>query len=104
MSFTRPRSPTSPESFRPWSVGVVALAGLGRYDSGLVGDLGLMKLMAARTGVWPEHGDTAELLAPYEEWQGAASGFLLTRVARGVVPGANPDPAGPAPAAAARAA
>src|SRR4029077_18605272 len=25
----------------PWSVGVIALEGLGRYDHGLVGDLGL---------------------------------------------------------------
>ena len=30
----------------PWSVGVVCLEGLGRYDYGLVGDLGLVKLCA----------------------------------------------------------
>ena len=28
----------------PWSVGVIALEGLGRYDHGLVGDLALVKL------------------------------------------------------------
>ena len=28
----------------PWSVGVVFLEGLGRYERGLVGDLGLVKL------------------------------------------------------------
>ena len=88
----------------PWSVGVVALAGLGRYDHGLVGDLGLVKLVAARTGAWPENGETAELLAPYEEWQGLASVFLLTGFARGLVPGANPDRARLARARAHRAA
>ena len=34
----------------PWSVGVIALEGLGRYDHGLVGDLGLVKLLAALRG------------------------------------------------------
>jgi 3-methyladenine DNA glycosylase/8-oxoguanine DNA glycosylase len=88
----------------PWSVGVIALAGLGRYDRGLVGDLGLLKLYAALTGEWPEHDETAALLAPYEEWQGLASVFLLSGFARGLVPGANPDRARLARARAARAA
>jgi len=88
----------------PWSVGVVALAGLGRYDRGLVGDLGLLKLQAALTGVWPSQGDTAELLAPYGEWQGLASVFLLSAFARGLVPGADPDRARIARAVAQRAA
>ena len=30
----------------PWSVGVVCLEGLGRFERGLVGDLGLVKLLA----------------------------------------------------------
>ena len=34
----------------PWSVGVVCLEGLGRYDRGLVGDLGLIKLLARMRG------------------------------------------------------
>jgi AraC family transcriptional regulator, regulatory protein of adaptative response / DNA-3-methyladenine glycosylase II len=75
----------------PWSVGVVALKGLGRYDAGLVADLGLVKLVAARTGRWPEPAETAELLAPYDEWQGLASVFLLAGFKRGLVPGANRD-------------
>jgi 3-methyladenine DNA glycosylase/8-oxoguanine DNA glycosylase len=75
----------------PWSVGVIALAGLGRYDCGLVGDLGLVKLQAALTGEWPEQEEAAALLAPYGEWQGLASVFLLAGFARGLVPGANPD-------------
>jgi AraC family transcriptional regulator, regulatory protein of adaptative response / DNA-3-methyladenine glycosylase II len=88
----------------PWSVGVIALAGLGRYDAGLVGDLGLVKLQAALTGSWPEQAETAALLAPYEEWQGLASVFLLAGFSRGLVPGANPDRARLARAVAYRAA
>ncbi len=75
----------------PWSVGVIALNGLGRYDAGLVGDLGLVKLLASRTGSWPEAAETAELLEPYGEWQGLASVFMLAGFKRGLVPGANRD-------------
>jgi len=76
----------------PWSVGVVALHGLGRYDTGLVADLGLVKLVAALSGRWPEQpAETAELLAPYGEWQGLASMFLLAGFGRGLVPGASMD-------------
>ena len=75
----------------PWSVGVVALQGLGRYDAGLVDDLALVKLLASLRGRWPEPGETAELLEPYGEWQGLASIFLLAGFARGLVPGASTD-------------
>jgi 3-methyladenine DNA glycosylase/8-oxoguanine DNA glycosylase len=76
----------------PWSVGVIALHGLGRYDTGLVSDLSLVKLFAALRGRWPERPDeTAELLAPYREWQGLASMFLLAGFSRGLVPGASRD-------------
>ena len=34
----------------PWTCGVVVSAGLGRWDHGLVGDLGLVKLMSALRG------------------------------------------------------
>ena len=78
--------------FGPWSLGVVALQGLGRYDLGLVSDLGLVKLFASLRGRWPERPDeTAELLEPYGEWQGLASVFLLAGFARGLVPGASAD-------------
>jgi 3-methyladenine DNA glycosylase/8-oxoguanine DNA glycosylase len=78
--------------FGPWSLGVVALQGLGRYDLGLVSDLALVKLFASFRGRWPERADeTAELLAPYGEWQGLASVFLLAGFARGLVPGASAD-------------
>jgi 3-methyladenine DNA glycosylase/8-oxoguanine DNA glycosylase len=74
-----------------WTVGVVALQGLGRYDTGLVGDLGLVKLQAALEGRWPEASETAALLEPYGEWQGLASVFLLEAFSRGLVPGVSMD-------------
>ena len=75
----------------PWSVGLIALEGLGRYELGLVGDLSLVKLHAALTGRWVEGPDTAALLAPYEEWQGLAGEVLLLGWTRGLVPGASVD-------------
>ena len=76
----------------PWSVGVIALQGLGRYDTGLVADLGLVKLYASLRRRWPEQpAETAELLEPYGEWQGLASVFLLAGFVRGLVPGASAD-------------
>jgi 3-methyladenine DNA glycosylase/8-oxoguanine DNA glycosylase len=75
----------------PWTVGVIALQGLGRYDAGLVDDLGLVKLLASLRRRWPEPGETAELLEPYGEWQGLASVFLLQGFKRGLVRGASMD-------------
>ena len=75
----------------PWSVGVIAIEGLGRYDHGLVGDLGLVKLLASLRGERVEAGETAALLAPYEEWQGLAGQMLMLGWSRGLVPGADPD-------------
>jgi 3-methyladenine DNA glycosylase/8-oxoguanine DNA glycosylase len=70
----------------PWSVGVVALEGLGRYDLGLVGDLGLVKLLAALRGRRVDGWETEELLAPYGEWAGLAGVYLLHAWARGLLP------------------
>jgi 3-methyladenine DNA glycosylase/8-oxoguanine DNA glycosylase len=70
----------------PWSVGVVFLEGLGRFDRGLVADLGLIKLCAALTGRPADASDTEELLAPYGDWAGLASVYLLAGFARGLVP------------------
>ena len=75
----------------PWSIGLIALEGLGRYELGLVGDLSLVKLHAALTGRWVEGPETAALLAPYEEWQGLAGEVLLLGWAGGLVPGASVD-------------
>jgi 3-methyladenine DNA glycosylase/8-oxoguanine DNA glycosylase len=61
----------------PWTVATVFLHGLGRYDRGLVGDLGLIKLCSSLLGRRAEAEDTAELLAPYGQWAGLASLHLL---------------------------
>jgi 3-methyladenine DNA glycosylase/8-oxoguanine DNA glycosylase len=70
----------------PWSVGVVCLEGLGRYDYGLVGDLGLVKLLRELRGREVEGWETAELLSPYGEWAGLASVYLLAGYSRGLLP------------------
>jgi AraC family transcriptional regulator of adaptative response / DNA-3-methyladenine glycosylase II len=70
----------------PWSVGVVCLEGLGRMDYGLVGDLGLIKLLRALRGRPVEGWETAELLEPYGEWAGLASMYLLAGFGRGLLP------------------
>jgi DNA-3-methyladenine glycosylase II len=61
----------------PWSAGMICLYGLGRFERGLVGDLGLVKLCAALLGRRAEAEDTRGLLRPYGEWAGLASVYLL---------------------------
>ena len=70
---------------------MIALEGLGRYDHGLVGDLGLVKLLSSLRGRRVEPDETAELLAPYGEWQGLAGQMLMAGWSRGLIPGADPD-------------
>ncbi len=65
----------------PWSAGVICLEGLGRYEHGLVGDLGLVKLCTRLLGREATAEDTAELLASYGEWAGLASVYLLAGAA-----------------------
>jgi 3-methyladenine DNA glycosylase/8-oxoguanine DNA glycosylase len=62
----------------PWSAGMVCLHGLGRYEHGLIGDLGLIKLCRALRGRAADVDDTRELLEPYAEWAGLASVYLLS--------------------------
>jgi 3-methyladenine DNA glycosylase/8-oxoguanine DNA glycosylase len=69
----------------PWSIGIVCLEGLGRYDYGLVGDLGLVKLLRTLRGRPVEGWETAELLEPYGEWAGIASMYLLAGFSRGLL-------------------
>jgi 3-methyladenine DNA glycosylase/8-oxoguanine DNA glycosylase len=69
----------------PWSIGVVCLEGLGRFDHGLVGDLGLVKLLRAMRGREVEGWETAELLEPYAEFSGLASVYLLAGFGRGLL-------------------
>ncbi|HLX31881.1 MAG TPA: hypothetical protein VKR79_03815 [Gaiellaceae bacterium] len=70
----------------PWSAGVVCLEGLGRWEHGLVGDLGLIKLLRSLRGREVEGWETAELLEPYGEWAGLASVYLLAGLGRGLIP------------------
>jgi 3-methyladenine DNA glycosylase/8-oxoguanine DNA glycosylase len=70
----------------PWSAGVVCLEGLGRFEHGLVGDLGLVKLLRALRGRPVEGWETAELLEPYGDWAGLASVYLLAGFGRGLIP------------------
>jgi 3-methyladenine DNA glycosylase/8-oxoguanine DNA glycosylase len=70
----------------PWSAGVVCLEGLGRHEHGLVGDLGLIKLLRELRGRPVEAWETAELLEPYGEWAGLASVYLLAGFGRGLIP------------------
>jgi 3-methyladenine DNA glycosylase/8-oxoguanine DNA glycosylase len=71
----------------PWSAGLVCLEGLGRFEHGLVGDLGLVKLLRALRGrTVVETWETAELLEPYGEWAGLASVYLLMGFSRGLIP------------------
>jgi 3-methyladenine DNA glycosylase/8-oxoguanine DNA glycosylase len=69
----------------PWSAGVVCLEGLGRYEHGLVGDLGLVKYLRAVRGREIETWETAELLEPYGEWAGLASVYFLLGSGKGLV-------------------
>jgi 3-methyladenine DNA glycosylase/8-oxoguanine DNA glycosylase len=68
-----------------WSIGVLCLEGLGRFDHGLVGDLGLVKLLRAMRGREVEGWETAELLEPYGEFSGLASVYLLAGFGRGLL-------------------
>jgi 3-methyladenine DNA glycosylase/8-oxoguanine DNA glycosylase len=69
----------------PWSAGVVCLEGLGRFERGLTRDLGLVKLAASLWGRHVEAEETDLLLAPYGEWSGLASVYLLAGYHAGLV-------------------
>ena len=70
----------------PWSVGVVCIEGLGRYEHGLARDLGLAKLASALWGRWAKPEEADVLLEPYGEWAGLASVYLLAGFSRGFIP------------------
>jgi 3-methyladenine DNA glycosylase/8-oxoguanine DNA glycosylase len=69
----------------PWSAGVICLQGLGRYERGLARDLGLVKLAAEVWGRRVEPEETDALLAPYGDWAGIASVYLLAGYGSGLV-------------------
>lgn len=86
----------------PWSVGVVCLEGLGRYERGLARDLGLAKLASALWGRYVEAEETDELLEPYGEWAGLASVYLLAGYHAGYIGAARRRRTQDAPASPAR--
>jgi 3-methyladenine DNA glycosylase/8-oxoguanine DNA glycosylase len=75
----------------PWTVGVVCLQGLGRRERGVVGDLSLVKLVSDLEGRWVEGHETSALLAPYGEWAGLASVYLVLAYGHGLVPLPGPS-------------
>jgi len=70
----------------PWSVGIVCIEGLGRYEHGLARDLGLAKLASTLWARRVEPEETDALLEPYGEWAGLASVYLLAGFSRGFIP------------------
>jgi 3-methyladenine DNA glycosylase/8-oxoguanine DNA glycosylase len=70
----------------PWSLGVICLEGLGRYEHGLYRDLGMAKLASELLGRWVEPEESDFLLEPYGEWAGLASVYLLAGYHAGFVP------------------
>lgn len=60
-----------------WSAGVICTEGLGRFDAPVLGDLGLMRIVARETGVWPQPEATRALVEGYDEWAGLAAMYLL---------------------------
>ena len=74
----------------PWSAAMVAVHALGRFDLGLVGDLGLIKLCSQLRGRAADADDTRELLEPYGEWAGLASVYLLAGAGRAYGGGLHP--------------
>ena len=81
----RPGSSASAASARTRS-GSSGREGLGRFDRGIVGDLGLLKVCSAIEGRWVEPEDTARILGRYEEWAGLACVYLMAGAGRGLVP------------------
>ncbi len=75
----------------PWSAGVIGTYGLGRTDAPMVGDLGLMRIVAAESGRWPEAGETLALVERYGEWSGLASAYLLRHPLARVKQGTQPQ-------------
>ena len=60
-----------------WSAGMIAMYGLGRFEHGLVGDLGLVRLCSNLLRRPATSEDTQRLVAPYGDWAGLAATHLL---------------------------
>jgi len=73
-----------------WTMEMLALYGLGRYDRVPAGDLGYLEIVGRlQTGNARAHADEAEVrgfFARYGEWQGLAGEYLRLAAARGRLP------------------
>jgi DNA-3-methyladenine glycosylase II len=73
-----------------WTMEMLSLYGLGRYDRAPAGDLGFLEIVGRlQSGNPRAHADEAEvrgLLARYGEWQGLAGEYLRLAAARGLLP------------------
>jgi 3-methyladenine DNA glycosylase/8-oxoguanine DNA glycosylase len=72
-----------------WTMEMLALYGLGRYDRVPAGDLGYLEIVGRlQTGNPRAHADEAEVrgfFARYGEWQGLAGEYLRLAAARGLL-------------------
>lgn len=61
----------------PWTAAIVLTSGLGRWELGPAGDLGLIRLCERLNGGGATVADTQELLSPYGDWQALAGAHML---------------------------
>jgi DNA-3-methyladenine glycosylase II len=88
----------------PWTMEMLALYGLGRYDKVPAGDLGYLEIVGRlKTGnrhARAEEAEVREFFEPYGEWKGLAGEYLRVAASRGRLPlsrsglGRAPRPAG----------
>jgi 3-methyladenine DNA glycosylase/8-oxoguanine DNA glycosylase len=87
-----------------WTMEMLALYGLGRYDKVPAGDLGYLEIVG-RLGTGNRHAraeeaEVREFFEPYGEWKGLVGEYLRVAASRGQlplsrsVPGRAPRPAG----------
>ena len=74
----------------PWTMEMLALYGLGRYDKVPGGDLGYLEIVGRlKTGhrhARAEEAEVREFFAPYGEWKGLAGEYLRVAASRGQLP------------------
>jgi DNA-3-methyladenine glycosylase II len=84
----------------PWTMEMLALYGLGRYDKVPAGDLGYLEIVGRlKTGnrhARAEEAEVREFFEPYGEWKGLAGEYLRVAASRGRLPLSRSAP-GPAP-------
>jgi 3-methyladenine DNA glycosylase/8-oxoguanine DNA glycosylase len=73
-----------------WTMEMLALYGLGRYDKVPAGDLGYLEIVGRlKTGnprARAEEAEVREFFEPYGEWRGLAGEYLRIAASRGLLP------------------